>query len=1212
MLINDANGNTVVDVRTNADGSYRTGRGLRPGTYFARTSETPEGLDEVYNNILCAGCDSRSGTPIAVTAGADTPNIDFDLAGGGRVSGLVSDTGTGLPIALAGVRLISAAGDVVAAVTTDLNGRYRSTPLPPGVYTATAAAAGHVRKVHSNLTCLVCSPNAVGTAITVSDGTTTANIDFALDRGGSITGRVTDASSGLGVSASVAVYQGSTSIDSVDTDFTGHYRFDGLPTGSYLVVTESADEHINVLYPATPCTLVCDFATGTPVTVTAPGVTGNIDFVLERGGGVTGFVRDTAGRPLAEVEVDIFTANDVFVESGNTDDSGRYVTTRSLPAGQYYAIAAGENGYLDALYAGFPCAQCRASLGTPIIVTAAGLTSGIDFTLRRGGRIAGVIRSAESNAGLRDVTVKILNAAGLQVTSGVSSSQGTYLTGDLLPGTYFAKTSNSSGYVDTFVGGATFASATPIVVTSGATTAGVDAALAAGGRVSGIVYNSATGQGIGDVTISFGAPGGGVLATSPPTEFDGSFVIGLPPGVYVPRVNLAGGFTTPATPGAAITVTAGGTTSGVNFALTACGAGQIAPLTLPPTTIGVPYGAQLTGSGGTPPYTFSMASGQLPAGLTLGASGIVIGAATVSGSAEFTAAMIDGASCPATRTYTFVTCSIRLQTTSASFLVGGGNGSVVVVPSGECPWIATTEASWITIANGSGTGRGTLSFTVAPNPMPNVFRTGIISVGGQTYTVTQASFFSAPPFGTVDTPLEGATNLRGLVAVTGWALDDLGVANVRIYRNSVAPEPPGGLVFIGDAVRVEGARPDVQATYAGLPFSSRAGWGYLMLTNFLPGGGNGTFTLSVVAEDIEGRTTLLGSRTITVDNNSATAPFGTIDTPAQGAVVSGGTYVAFGWALTPLPKTIPFDGSTIQVFIDGAPIGTASYNHARADLVALFPGLNNSNGSVGYRLIDTTALADGVHTIAWQVVDDAGVVEGIGSRFFTVANDPGASAVTAPAERDWNPGGRAGTRRVAGAPVEPATLSRDRQPPARPHRSTAYRRRVPPRRPSGRRRRTTTVAVWRPGEGRRLLLAAGCGIRRHLRLRVHERVHAGRNDLTASDPGRRTVKGRSGRSRRRCRQERTCECAIRRGPPRRQASTCRRSAPPSLRRATSRRTDPRPSARGGRGRSNARTSPRAAWCCCWTRHPRRSRRRPGAPDRSRRSGAAWSGGRRYR
>jgi len=45
----------------------------------------------------------------------------------------------------------------------------------------------------------------------------------------------------------------------------------------------------------------------------------------------------------------------------------------------------------------------------------------------------------------------------------------------------------------------------------------------------------------------------------------------------------------------------------------------------------------------------------------------------------------------------------------------------------------------------------------------------------------------------------------------------------------------------------------------------------------------------------------------------------------------------------------------------------------------LLPGLCNSNGAVGYYYIDTTQLANGVHTIAWVAFDSAGHGDGLGA-----------------------------------------------------------------------------------------------------------------------------------------------------------------------------------------------------------------------------------------
>ncbi|NIM11951.1 MAG: hypothetical protein GTO45_07535 [Candidatus Aminicenantes bacterium] len=237
-----------------------------------------------------------------------------------------------------------------------------------------------------------------------------------------------------------------------------------------------------------------------------------------------------------------------------------------------------------------------------------------------------------------------------------------------------------------------------------------------------------------------------------------------------------------------------------------------------------------------------------------------------------------------------------------------------------------------------------------------------------------------PPFGSFDTPTSGST-VAGSVAVTGWALDDTGVESVKIYRKS-----GGNLVYIGDALFVEGARPDIAQAYPNYPNNTRAGWGYMMLTNFLPNNGNGTFVFQAIATDLAGKTTTLGTKTIRCDNAHATKPFGAIDKPGAGETVSG-VYRIKGWVLTPPPNKIPKDGASIRVKVDGVDLGHATYNIYRADIANLFPGYANNNGAGAYFDLDTTQFSDGLHTLEWLVTDNAGNRDGVGSRFFMIDND---------------------------------------------------------------------------------------------------------------------------------------------------------------------------------------------------------------------------------
>lgn len=237
-----------------------------------------------------------------------------------------------------------------------------------------------------------------------------------------------------------------------------------------------------------------------------------------------------------------------------------------------------------------------------------------------------------------------------------------------------------------------------------------------------------------------------------------------------------------------------------------------------------------------------------------------------------------------------------------------------------------------------------------------------------------------PPFGQFATPIDGSS-VASSIAVTGWALDDSGVESVKIYRGTT-----GNLTYIGDAIFVDGARPDIAGYYPTYPRATRAGWGYMLLTNFLPNGGNGTFTLHAIATDVVGKQTTLGTATIYCDNAHAVKPFGAIDAPTPGGDASGSSYRNVGWALTPQPNSIPTNGSTIGVYIDGKYIGHATYNVYRSDIATLFPGYANTNGALGYFDFDTAKYSNGLHTIFWIATDSGSNADGIGSRFFNISN----------------------------------------------------------------------------------------------------------------------------------------------------------------------------------------------------------------------------------
>ncbi len=320
-------------------------------------------------------------------------------------------------------------------------------------------------------------------------------------------------------------------------------------------------------------------------------------------------------------------------------------------------------------------------------------------------------------------------------------------------------------------------------------------------------------------------------------------------------------------------------------------------------------------------------------------------------------------------------------------------------PGSTLNWSVIPQDSWIVASPLSGIGNGIVSVGVNPAGLPRGIHTGEVWVqdpgalnSPQVINVRLEVFAAGGddnPFGTMDTPVAGST-VSGNIPVSGWALDDIEVSKVEIKRSSHVNDPPGvigpdGLVYVGKAYFVRGARPDVAAAYPDYPNNDKAGWGCMVLTNFLPNQGNGDFTLYAIATDTSGNKTELGHKLIHCDNANRVKPFGSIDTPPLGGVISGEQYTNFAWALTPLPKMIPTDGSTIWVYVDGVALGHPIYNQYRSDIATKFPGYLNSDGAVGFYHLDTTQYDNGVHTLAWSVTDDQGAVDGM-SRYFEIQN----------------------------------------------------------------------------------------------------------------------------------------------------------------------------------------------------------------------------------
>jgi len=362
---------------------------------------------------------------------------------------------------------------------------------------------------------------------------------------------------------------------------------------------------------------------------------------------------------------------------------------------------------------------------------------------------------------------------------------------------------------------------------------------------------------------------------------------------------------------------------------------------------------------------------------------------------------------------------------------GGGIVSATSAPQVITPaygwtdvpvWSTTSSPAWTKVTAGPSIGQ----FTVAIDNPGNVIGASTSLTGTVTLVASNLGLsISVPvtltvketgattlPFGSFDTPANNAA-VSGSIGVSGWALDDVGITKVEIWRDPIAGEGPAdgvysgggpgnGKIRIADGNFIQGARPDIAAAYANNPNSTVAGWGYLLLTQGLGKGttrGNGTFKLYAFAYDVEGKSSTLGEKTIVVNNATAVKPFGALDTPVEGQTMSA-SFWNFGWALTPASHTADSRTCTIvngNVFmaIDSGTLVPVLYGDLRTDIAASFPGLSNTNGAGGAFYIDIQTLTAGTHQIGWYVVDDCNRADGIGSRFFQVVRTSGAPAPAA-------------------------------------------------------------------------------------------------------------------------------------------------------------------------------------------------------------------------
>jgi len=1037
------------EVVTDANGDYCSGDllGLFQNSATFKilffTTNAPNFLDEYYNDQQSfARADE-----VMVTLGSTTSGIDAVLAPAGVITGRVTDSSHN-GIENVSVDVYEGSNDNwIKGTLTDANGNY-SLRLPAGTFRLlfdTDMAPDYAFEWYNDK-----ADFATADDVSVSLGATTSGIDAVLAPAGVITGRVTDGDENGIENVYVRIYDDNYHMRAyAQTDANGDYSAAGLASGIYKLhfTTYQAPGFFPEWYNDKQ-----DFDSADGVSVTSGSTTSGIDAELAPAGIISGRVTDNSGNGIQSIRVEIYEADASFFHSNYigyayTDADGNYSESELL-SGTYKVVFNRESytshqiGYFEEWYND----KTDPESADEVVVTVGTTTAGIDAVLASAGIISGRVTNGEGT-GIDDVYVTIYDLEENSVNSDTTDANGDYTVGNLPSGILKVKFSPSATYSPGYLGEwyddkADLESADGVSVTAGTTTAGIDAVLAPAGIISGQVTDN-SGSGIENIVVQVDDLDGHLITTKR-TDTNGDYLIGnLPSGsvkmLFNPHTvsphnplfvdewyndkahfNVADN----------VTVTAGATITGIDAMLapsgfisgrvTDRGGGGIQDVTVYAYDLesNLRYYQRTDENGdytlanlSSGVYKVKFSTEYVPAfekewyndkPLYSTADEITVTAGTTTPGIDAVLASTD----PPVIGLSNVTLNFGAvsgtRTRDQEVLVSNLGGGILA-------WTVGVDKPWLNVTPASGTGEAKLTVSVDPTGLdPGVYSTGVMVSDPDATNSPQAvavnlevyaSNETDPPFGSFATPADQAT-VRSSIAVTGWALDDIEVVSVKIWREPVGGEAtqPNGYIFIGDAVFSEGLRPDLEAKYLFTPLNRRGGWGYMMLTYGLPDQGmSATYTLHAIATDKEGQTTDLGAKTITCDNQNAVKPFGAIATPAQGGEASSAAYRNWGWALTPPPNMIPTDGSTMRVLVDGVVVGQPIYNIYRADVAALFPECLNSDGAGAYFDLDTTVYANGVHTIAWIATDNAANADGIGSRFFSIVNTEGGSSLAAPA-----------------------------------------------------------------------------------------------------------------------------------------------------------------------------------------------------------------------
>jgi len=505
----------VAVARTGSTGRYRVR--VRPGRYYVDFLPLCAARVNFAPQLWKAAGSTARATPLRVAARKTVTGIDASLGAGAVITGRFRTRAKSHP-SLGGLCVIAfgTGGQRLfeGFALTRGDGTFRLPSLATRKYQVEVGP--FCRRGGSPWL-----PLRLRKLVAVTDGKTTSGITGVLTLGGSVTGTVKSSEgkklAGICVFANSATgfsfYQANTKAD-------GTFRLQGLVGGSYQVAFSTGcgnrGPYGTVQLPSL-------------VRVRQGRTTPHVNAVLPLDGSLAGLVKNSDGKPLGGICVVALTSDGLSFLFARTAADGTYSIKRASPGnyqlefipGGMFSNCGNKGNYLPV--------SAAATVSSKVTTTA-------DAVLPTGGVISGVVRDSHGKPVGGVCVISDANFGAFAITA----SDGSYRLRQLFSGSYLVGFEGGCGNTESLApvayrGDPTFFGPTPITVTAGQVTSGINARMRPGGTITGRVTDQA-GRPVDRVCVIVfgvtGAGGGGNFADFRVARNARYSSTNLPPGQY--------------------------------------------------------------------------------------------------------------------------------------------------------------------------------------------------------------------------------------------------------------------------------------------------------------------------------------------------------------------------------------------------------------------------------------------------------------------------------------------------------------------------------------------------------------------------------------------------------------------------------------------------------------------------------------------------------